>query len=203
VTTLYITRHGETEWNIQKRMQGWMDSPLTELGKNQAEWLGQRLAEVNINIVYSSPLGRAFTTAEIICNGRNINIIKDDAFREINLGPWEGLRGDEIETFDKEQLDNFWYAPGAYVPSIGETFQNVIDRTYKGVKEILSKHEGETILIVTHAVAAKAIMSYFENRTIEQFWDPPFMHQTSLSEIQIDEDTHKILMHADIGHYKR
>jgi phosphoserine phosphatase len=202
MTTLYITRHGETEWNIQKRMQGWLDSPLTELGKRQAEWLGERLQRVNIDIVYSSPLGRAYTTSEIICKDRKIDIIKNEDFREIDLGAWEGLRQEEIEVFDEEQLKNFWHAPGIYMPSKGESFHDVISRTHKAVQQILTNHKGQTILIVTHAAAAKAIMYHYENRTLEQFWEPPFMHQTSLSQIEVDEDKHKVVLHADITHYK-
>lgn len=203
MTTLYITRHGETEWNIQRRMQGWQDSPLTELGKSQAAWLGERLKEIDIDVIYSSPLERAYNTANIIRGEREIEIVKNDAFKEIKLGSWEGLSHEQIEAIDEEQLYNFWHAPALYKSSTGEIFEDVINRTHIAVEEILNKYKGKNVLIVTHAVAAKAMMYYFESRTLDQFWDPPFMHQTSLSVIEVDEDKHKVILHADTSHYKK
>jgi phosphoserine phosphatase len=202
MTKIYITRHGETEWNKEKRMQGWLDSSLTALGRKQAQWLGERLKNVEFHAIYSSSLGRAYETANIVRMERNLQILKNDAFKEINMGSWEGKSQEEIKAVDEEQLDNFWHAPHLYVPSSGENFQEIIDRTRKGIEDVISRHEGENILIVTHGVALKAIMLHFENRTLDRFWEPPFMHQTSLSLIEIDGNNHKVLLHADTSHYK-
>ncbi|EQB85893.1 hypothetical protein M918_16965 [Clostridium sp. BL8] len=79
MTRLYITRHGETLWNTEGRMQGWNDSPLTDLGIKQAEWLRDRIQDEKIDAIYSSPSNRAFKTAEIVRGGREIEIIKHEA----------------------------------------------------------------------------------------------------------------------------
>lgn len=95
MTKVYLTRHGETEWNEKGIMQGWGDSPLTELGKNQAKWLGERIRDLHIDVIYASPIGRAFNTAEIIRGDREIPLIAYDGLKEIKIGGWEGLNQEE------------------------------------------------------------------------------------------------------------
>ncbi|WP_055665099.1 histidine phosphatase family protein [Desnuesiella massiliensis] len=202
MTTLYITRHGETEWNTEGRMQGWNNSPLTYLGKMQAEWLRDRLKDVDFHAIYSSTLERAYQTAEIVKGQRNIEVIKKEGFKEISLGNWEGLTSQEIEAINKEQNYNFWKAPHLYIPDGGEHFHELIARTHKGIKEILENHKDENVLVVTHGVTLKAIMLYFEDKPLERLWDPPFAHQTSLTVIEADKDKYNVLMHGDTAHYR-
>lgn len=89
-TTIYLVRHGQTEWNVLHRFQGHMDSPLTKLGIQQAEWLGEALQHDPIDLIYSSTSNRAFHTAEIIRGNRDVAVTACDEFKEINLGVWEG-----------------------------------------------------------------------------------------------------------------
>jgi probable phosphoglycerate mutase len=99
--TIFLVRHGETEWNRARRYQGWSDSPLTARGGAQAEAIGRRLRDVpeaaDAEIV-ASPIGRARRTAEIIaqCLGRTAPIRLDDRLREISLGSWDGLHRTDI-----------------------------------------------------------------------------------------------------------
>lgn len=106
---IYITRHGETEWNIQKRMQGWKDSNLTRKGEEYAIALGRRLKDVDFNCIYSSSSGRTIHTSELIRGDKDIRIIPDDNLREIHLGEWEGKTSTEID--DKQRLKAFWETP--------------------------------------------------------------------------------------------
>lgn len=76
MVTLYITRHGETEWNCEERMQGWLDSNLTEKGENNARLLGQRLENTNFAAIFSSPSGRTKATANLIRGDRNSYILR-------------------------------------------------------------------------------------------------------------------------------
>jgi probable phosphoglycerate mutase len=84
--TLYITRHGETEWNKEKRMQGWLDSNLTESGIKNAVSLGERLKETEFTAIYSSPSGRTKATTSLIRGERDIPVIYDENLKEIKLG---------------------------------------------------------------------------------------------------------------------
>ena len=89
MTRLYITRHGQTEWNVEGRFQGRADSKLTPLGESQALWLGERLKDERIDVIISSSSGRTITTSEKIRGERGIRIIPNDNLREIYLGRWK------------------------------------------------------------------------------------------------------------------
>ncbi|MDP5274329.1 histidine phosphatase family protein [Chengkuizengella axinellae] len=202
-TTLYITRHGQTEWNLEKRMQGHKDSPLTPLGIQQAQWLGQSLSDTDIDVIYASSSGRTRKTAELVKNKRDIEIIPSDILREINMGLWEGQIISDLEQKYPEQHNAFWKTPHLYESFEGESFHDLHDRVIPYLKDILSKHRGQTILIVTHGLTLKTIMSYFEKRKLADFWDSPHIYQTSLSLVELDEqDEASIRLYADTSHYK-
>ncbi|WP_278524513.1 histidine phosphatase family protein [Clostridium cochlearium] len=175
-TILYITRHGQTIWNTQRKMQGWKDSPLTQLGLKQAKRLGKRLEDDNIDIIYSSPLGRALKTAKIIRGERDISILCDERLKEIKLGKWEGIEHYVIDSDYKEEIYNFWNNPKLYKSVEGETFLQLRNRVKDFLDEIIKKHKNKTILIVTHAITLKAIMNYIEDLTIDNFWGEPHIN---------------------------
>ncbi|HBC96571.1 MAG TPA: histidine phosphatase family protein [Clostridium sp.] len=197
---LYITRHGETVWNTEKRMQGRKDSPLTEEGIRQANLLKKRLKSIDFSVVYSSPSGRALRTAKILVESRNIPIIKDDRLMEIDLGKWEGFNQKEIGKKNPEQLHNFWTSPDVYEPEGGEKFEHVKDRVVPLIKGIINKCDGKNVLIVTHAVTLKVIMAYFENTPLEELWHTPYIHQTSLSQVNIQNGQATVILHGDSSH---
>lgn len=201
-TTLYITRHGETLWNTEGRMQGWSDSPLTELGRQQAVWLEERLEDVKFHVVYSSPTGRAFKTAELVRGDRNIDIISADELREICLGDWEGLDQQQLKERYGEELFNFWNKPHLYKNATGESFEDVRKRTFEFIKKIVQAHCNQNVLVVTHTMALKSLMSCIENKAVERIWDPPYIKQTSLTIVEFDEDNIRIVMNADTSHHK-
>src|SRR5205809_708167 len=102
-TQVIIVRHGQTQWNLKLIRQGHLDSPLTEKGMAQAKALAQRLAQEKFNALYSSDLGRAVQTAEMIAAVTGHEIVTDARLRERNLGVFQGLNGDEIkEKFPEE-----------------------------------------------------------------------------------------------------
>ncbi|MEW9095715.1 MAG: histidine phosphatase family protein [Clostridiaceae bacterium] len=203
ITNLYLTRHGETLWNTQGRMQGWKDSPLTDKGVLQAELLGEKLNDLDIDIIYSSPIGRASHTAQILRGNKNILIEFDDRLREINMGKWEGMLQEDIENIYKEELYNFWNRPHMYKPIEGETFNNIINRTTTFIEEIVDKHRGKNILVVTHTIALRSMLAYIENKDLEKFWDDIFIHPTSLTMIRIGDNVKEITLKADISHFNK
>jgi len=113
--TIFLVRHGETEWNRARRYQGWSDSPLTARGIAQAEAIGHRLftlPEAATAEIVASPLGRARRTAEIIaeCLGHTAPLRFDERLREISLGSWDGLDRAEIRSRMGESFEEFeWY----------------------------------------------------------------------------------------------
>ena len=96
MVTVYLTRHGQTVWNLDKRLQGSGNSELTDHGIEQAEQLKKRVDSIQLDTIYTSPLERARKTANIIRGNRNIEIIEVDAFKEISFGEYEGHTEEEL-----------------------------------------------------------------------------------------------------------
>lgn len=191
-TTLFITRHGQTLWNTQKRMQGGRIRHLLSWALNKPSRWVKEMANTNIDYIYTSPIGRAFKTAEIVRGCRDIKMIKDDRIREINMGIWEGMSQEEIDNLYKEQLFNFWNAPHLYKPLGGESFMQVKQRTQNFIEQIVKENKGKVVLIVTHTVALKSIMSYINDISLERLWSPPYIHPTSLTKVEIKDNVRKL-----------
>lgn len=198
--TLYITRHGETEWNTEKRMQGWSDSNLTKKGKEHAVLLGSRLKEVQFEAIYSSPSNRAEMTASLIKGDREIPMIFDERLREIYMGIWEGKTFSYIKDNHPDEFHSFWNTPHLYESMGGENFNELINRILTCLGTIQGKHESGNILIVTHSVVIKALLAHFKKLPLEKLWDPPFIHDTSLTVIELLEKGSKIVMEGDLLH---
>lgn len=198
---IYVTRHGETEWNTQRRMQGHMDSPLTQTGRLQAEWLGEYLKTTPLTRIYASPSGRADQTAKLIRGQRPLEIQSVEALREIFLGEWEGKTQVEIESFAAENYNAFWHKPEDYVPTTGESFEAVIQRA-ASVLEQIANTETQDVLVVTHAVLLKSMYAYVNQKSIEDFWKGPFMHATCLNCFEKVDGQWQVVIEADTSHYQ-
>ena len=202
MTTLYVTRHGQTQWNLEKRMQGRMDSDLTDLGRMQAAWLGERLHGIDFAAVYMSTLTRAVKTAEIICADRDIPMIKTDLLQEIHLGEWEGQLNDDIRDKHPQQHHNFWEQPHLYKPLGGESYEDIILRIQTVLQDIMDKYPNQNVLVVTHGVITKTVSALIENKELKDFWTGPISKPTSLSIYEYDGETWKVLASGDTSHYK-
>ena len=149
-TQVIIVRHGQTEWNLKLVRQGHFDSPLTDKGIAQARALAQRLAQEKFTALYSSDLGRAVQTAQIIANATGHVIITDERLRERHLGIFQGLSGDEIrERFPEEYRLHRTVGPTYVIPG-GESVEQQVARNIAYLNEIGQKHIGETIVVMTH-----------------------------------------------------
>ncbi len=199
---LYLTRHGQTLWNLEGRFQGWNDSPLSEKGKSNAKALGERLKDICFYEVYSSSVGRAMDTACIISGIDSKQLIQDDDLREINLGSWEGKSVKEVKEKFPKEYDDFWHNPHLYKRVGSESYYDVQKRALKSINKIIDKNKNteRNILVVTHTITLKTIMAYFENRDFKNLWDAPFIYDTSLSLVEINNNRSKIILHGDISH---
>ncbi|WEG11782.1 histidine phosphatase family protein [Pullulanibacillus sp. KACC 23026] len=198
---LYLTRHGETVWNREQRLQGRANSHLTERGIRQAEELASRLENKSIDIVISSPSERALKTATLLNVKHQLPIIQDEHFLEMDLGDWEGQLKADIERHDPIRSKHFWQEPHLYKAANGEDFYDLRNRVLPRMKSILQENKDRDILLVTHAVVLKTLMAYFENRPLEKLWEGPFIHSTCLTVIDFDGEESDILLYADTSHY--
>lgn len=124
MTKIYLTRHGETVWNRQCRFQGHKNSDLTEKGILAAELLADRIEEIELDYIVSSPLMRAYNTAEIIRGNKNIQIIKHDGLKEINLGKFEGMSYKDIQKIILSCLPKLKRTLSTTVIQTEKTFRN-------------------------------------------------------------------------------
>ncbi len=201
MTTIYLTRHGETEWNLAHRLQGQLDSPLTDKGKLQAEWLKNRLEDVEFSAIYSSCSDRAMDTAKIVKGQRQMPIECREELMEIMLGQWEGKKVQVIEKEDATNFFNFWNKPELFQPLEGEDFNDVIERSYKILEEIKRSHDGN-VLVVTHGIVLKSLLCAVARKPLSELWEGPFMKQTSLSILESTDEGFEILTAGDISHHR-
>jgi probable phosphoglycerate mutase len=133
-TTILLARHGETDWNAERRWQGHVDRPLNELGREQAESLADALEGESIAAIYSSDLLRAHETARIVGARLGIEVVVDPALREMDVGSWSGLTNDEIQDRFPEQFER--WSPGEHPPHDGETRDELRARVLAAVERI-------------------------------------------------------------------
>ena len=149
-TTLHIIRHGETEWNKKGLIQGFLDSPLTSLGKQQAHAAGKTLSKTKFDCLYSSDLGRAFETAQIINSYISVELIAEKGLRERNLGVAQGgSLKDFMERFPGEYTKYASGNPDYQVPQ-GESARERYSRSIECIEKIAGRHALKRIAIVTH-----------------------------------------------------
>lgn len=198
---IYLIRHGQTQWNIERRLQGVGDSPLTEKGKLDAKLLGDRLKEIDIDIIYSSPSIRAINTSKIIRGKRNIEILLDEDLKEMNIGSWQGKVLDEIRIKCPQEYHSYWNTPHLYIGiNGGENFYQVQKRAISFIENIIRERKYNNILVVSHGDTIKSIITYYQNKPMDMLWEPPMIEATSLSLIEADEDKVKILFSGDLSH---
>ncbi|MEG2354137.1 MAG: histidine phosphatase family protein [Clostridium sp.] len=197
---IYLVRHGETKWNLEKRMQGSYDSDLTDNGISEARILGEALKDVDFTAVYASPLGRAANTAKYIKKDRNIDIIYKDELKEMNFGIFEGKYYEEIEKNYAVDWDNFWNKPHLYKAIEGEEYLELIHRARSILSEIIKNHRDGKILVVTHTALIKAIYYVVKDLSLENFWQEPYIKNTCLSIIDVDEDKITFSLECDTSH---
>jgi len=158
VTTILLARHGETDWNREGRFQGWADPPLNATGRAQAVDLSVQLMAEELAAVYSSPLRRAYETAEVVAASRGLEPVTVDALREVDVGSWSGLSRAEIEQRFPEQYAR-WLDYGQGWED-GETYEQMVDRVVEALQELADGRDGERILAVTHGGPMRAASAF-------------------------------------------
>ena len=166
-TEIILIRHGETEWNSQKRMQGHSNSDLSSVGQAQIQALGQWMKNVPFDLIYSSDSLRAKQTAEAITQFSGHELQFDQRLREKNLGVFEGLTSEEARERHPEVFHLFKTAGSKYVIDEGESTQQLQDRALEIVNEIRIKHPEERVLLVTHGGFIRVVMKHSLGLSLE------------------------------------
>lgn len=153
--TIYIIRHGETEWNIQRRLQGHADSPLTPKGKAQAGKMGKKLKPIKFAAIFSSDSLRSKRTAEVIALEHKLAVETTKALRERSFGSWEGKTVEEFNAKMQKMLDKYDKLSEKQrstfkIAEDVETNASIMVRLITFLREISVAYAGKTVLVVTH-----------------------------------------------------
>jgi probable phosphoglycerate mutase len=168
--TFYIVRHGQTNWNILGKTQGHGNSDLTAKGIEQATELAESIVNYPIDYIYSSDLGRAVQTAQILGDKLNIKIEETEALREMGFGEWEGLLIDEIKANYANVYTTWRNEPHlAQIPG-GETLHLIKDRVDSFIQSLNEKYDNKHILLVTHSVTVRVMLLAFLNSGMENIY---------------------------------
>lgn len=160
--SVYIVRHGQTDWNVEYKIQGRVDIPLNEVGVRQAEETAEKLRSIPLDLIFVSPLARAKQTAEIINEGRNLPIIVDPRIQEEYYGELEGhSRKEEVYLIQRQCF--FKRYPG------GEGYLDVVARVYSFLNEAKQKYRNKNILLVCHGGMSRVVNTFFEDMSNEEF----------------------------------
>jgi probable phosphoglycerate mutase len=147
---LYLVRHGETDWNLARRIQGSTDIPLNDTGRGQAAATGRLLARRNWDAIYASPLSRAFESASIISSTLGLSApITVDAIVERNYGEAEGLADPELALRFPADAD----VPGR------ETRDEVVARVLPALVELAEQHPDQAVIVVSHGGVIRSVLN--------------------------------------------
>lgn len=165
---IYLIRHGETDWNKKRLLQGKQDIPLNEKGIRLAKLTGEKLSQIKFDKVYASPLKRAYETALLVTGGQ-YPVEKEPRLEEIGYGVCEGTSRDQ----DDPNLRVYFERPELYrAPEGGESIEALYRRTWSFLQELIRNPENadKTILLASHGAALQGLMCMVRNQPVSAFW---------------------------------
>ncbi len=169
-----IMRHGETQWNKERKLQGQSDICLNDYGKELAYATKEGMKDEVIDCIFTSPLTRTRETAAIMAEDRTISITPDQRLIEIAFGVGEGANIDEVNQDETCNLYYFLHRPEEYTPlEGGESFDQVKERCISFINEVLLPLEGKKdhVLLVAHGAFIRVMISYVQGYSYKEFWE--------------------------------
>jgi broad specificity phosphatase PhoE len=167
VTTIFLARHGESDWNVEKRFQGHSDRPLTERGREQAHALANLVGSEKIDAVYTSPLSRARETAEIVAARAGLKAVALPELREVDTGSWSGLSRADVEARFPEGFAR-WRSGGSGWED-GESYEEMAERVIGALRKIAEDHPDGRVLVISHGGPIRAIHAAAEGLAIKDY----------------------------------
>jgi len=193
---VYLTRHGQTEWNRVWRIQGRLNSPLTDEGIKGAQDLSRAIRDIDFSSCYASPRPRAMHTAHLLIGNRDIPLFPEPLLTEMDIGIWEGRYADDFAREDPDSFFAFRNRADLYQPSEGgESFLHVVERAKVFLKKIENlPDDAGPILCVSHCILLQAIMMICDNGPLSSIRTTQSVDQTALFHIRWDGSNWSVLM---------
>ena len=203
---IYLIRHGETEWNKDRRLQGQSDVPLNAYGRELAEETAKALEREGtiFDRAFASPLSRALETARILTAGRDIPLETDRRLMEMNFGAYEGSAFDPPKKDPAHPLHDFLCRPEAYVPAAGaESFEQVMTRARRFLEEKILPLERscKAVLVAAHGAFNRCLLGTIQDMPLEEFWKVG-MPNCAVSILSLDAGKFAILEESRIYYDK-
>lgn len=195
---MFLVRHAESTWNRLKKIQGQKDPQLSPYGKKEAKLLARRFKGLTFDAAYSSPLKRAYETAETIL-GKKANITCEEGLKEISLGDWEGKTVSQIRKKYGEAFDRWAVRPTRIRVPGGEDFKRFVKRITQTLHSIEQAHEGGNVLVVCHGGVISTYATRVLNLPPDDVWCLT-VKNASLTIVEVGPEAHKLVTFNDIGH---
>jgi Fructose-2,6-bisphosphatase len=194
LTRIILVRHCEATGNFERTFQGSTDSDITENGKIQGEIVADRFKNIHYDYIYSSPLKRAFKTAQYVNKHHELEIIKDDGLIEVSGGHWEGMPWKEIPNLFPEEAYNWAHKPWDFHPQGGESMKQVYDRIWETILKIVKKHQNKTICIASHGGVIRNFLCRVLTGSIKNLNEIDWCDNTGINIIDFDDEFKPIMI---------
>ena len=193
---IYFVRHGETDWNKERKIQGQVDIPLNEFGRHLARETANGLRDVPFDVCFTSPLGRARETAEIILQGRDVPILEDKRILEMNFGVLEGKCCSKEGWDVPDSFQMFFDDPVHYqAPEGGEDFQAVRERTGDFLNWLFAQeqYQDSTVLVTTHGAAMAGLLNNLKKKPLAEYWGVGVHKNCGVTEVDVTDGRIEII----------
>lgn len=202
MTELILIRHGETDWNVEGRIQGHVDIPLNATGMAQARAVGERFRDEHVDAIISSDLGRAMQTAQPIAQSRSLVPNPEPALRERHLGVLQGLTGDEAQ----QRVADVWRVFKSRAPAqpleAGESLAEFAARAVAALKAIAERYAGKRVAVVTHGGVLDAAYRAAMGMALDAPRDFP-VYNASVNTLSVADGQFRVVRWADVSHLPR
>lgn len=204
VTRLFLARHGATGFTSEDRFSGAEGAELSDEGRAQAADLGDRLRPEAIQAIFSSPLSRALETANIIASRCDVTPETRDGLREISHGHWEGLTRAEVERRFPEEYAAWEADPFTFAPAQGETGIAVLARALPVIRDIVTRHQGQRVLVVSHKATIRILLSSLLGFDARGYRDRLDQAPACLNVLDFRDPVRvRLMLFNDTSHYDR
>lgn len=201
-TRLYLVRHGATQLTAEDRFSGEIGVDLSDEGRWQAGLLGERLQREGMTAVYCSPLSRTLETARIIAARCGLEPVTVDALREIRHGRWEGLARREVEARFAAEYAAWSEDPFTFAPEGGESGVSVLARALPAIREIVTRHPGARVLVVSHKATIRILLSSLLGVDPRGYRDRLDQAPACLNVLDFRDPVHaRLMLFNDTSHY--
>src|SRR3954470_12192819 len=202
-TRLFLVRHGATQLTAEDRFSGSVGVDLSAEGRRQAACLADRLAQETIAAVYASPLSRTLETASIVGRPHRLTPIERDGLREISHGRWEGLTRQDVESRFPDEYASWEADPFTFAPESGESGVAVLARALPVLREIVIRHTGQNVLVVSHKATLRLLLSSLLGFDARGYRDRLDQSPACLNVLDFKDPVRaRLMLFNDISHYQ-